>query len=88
MLSKIISKSIFWIPDIFIPQKLYEDIQGQDEFACFVKCVARLMEVEYLTVKVDSTSKTDKDTLDKLKNSTPMGRFRFPVLEVPTAKDG
>ena len=35
-----------------------------------------------MTVKVDANDKKDQELIEKLKSKTPMGRFRFPVLEV------
>ena len=40
------------------------------------------MEVDCLTVKVDENDKKDQELIEKLKTKTPLGRFRFPVLEV------
>jgi len=56
-------------------QKLYErpSPEGYDEDACFVKTVARLMQVEYLSVPVE-----EKDAED-LSEKTAAGKF--PMLE-------
>ena len=60
--------------------KLYELQGGSDEFACFVRCVAKLMEVDYLTIKLDPTNKKDVETMNNLKLKTPLGKF--PVLQL------
>ena len=54
---------------------MYELNEPQDESANFVKVVARLMEVEYLSVIVDKT----KDTEIVQKSLTG----KFPILELP-----
>ena len=40
------------------------------------------MEIDYLTIKLDQANKKDKEVIDKLQAKAPMGRFRFPVLEL------
>jgi hypothetical protein len=59
---------------------LYELKTGSDEFACFVKCVLKLMEVEYLTIVLDPTNKQDLVKIEGLKKKTPLGKF--PVLQL------
>ena len=41
-----------------------------------------------MTVKLDANDKKDQEFIDKLKARTPMGRFRFPVLEVSDHDSG
>lgn len=41
-----------------------------------------------MTVKVDGNDKKDQELIEKLKSKTPMGRFRFPVLEVSDGDSG
>ena len=60
--------------------KLFELSTGSDEFACFIRCVAKLMEVEYLTVKLNPSDKKDNETIESLKLKTPRGKF--PVLQL------
>ena len=56
-------------------QKFYELNEPSDEFVNFVKVVARLMEVEYLSVPLN----TEKDTVIMQKSLTG----KFPLLELP-----
>jgi hypothetical protein len=46
------------------------------------------MEIECITVKVDANDKKNDQLIEKLKSKTPMGRFRWPVLEVSDADSG
>ena len=60
--------------------KFFELTTGSDEFACFVRCVSKLMEVDYLSIKLDPADKKDAEVIDRLKMRTPLGRF--PVLQL------
>jgi len=64
--------------------KLYELKTPSDEFGNFVKIVAKLMEVEYLSVSLDANDKKDKATIESLTNKSLTGKF--PMLELSDGK--